>query len=111
MRKIVPVGNGTGTATISIRQEDAPLCESQFYRDLHELTVEIFAVGATNVKVAEYEQQVFGLVRAADEFKGSAEAFIEHAKAIPAQLVDIIKEDPKVLDSCENLSIALVGPQ
>lgn len=97
-------------ATISIRQEDGPLCDSQFYRDLYALTAAEFAVGAENVNLDDYTEKVFALIRAADEFAGGAEAFIEHVKAVPAQLVDIIAEDTQVLDSCYNFSVALVGP-
>lgn len=99
-----------GPTTISIRETDLALCGTPFWDGLYALTVQVFALGANNVVLADYEQQVFALIRAADEFKGSAEAFIEHAKDIPRQLIGIIGEDPAVLDSCSNFSVALVGP-
>ncbi len=98
-------------ATFSIRQNDAPLCESPFWISLYELTVEVFAVGADKVQVRDFEEKLFAWVRASDEFPGdSAEAFVEHVKDIPRQLIVIIREDSSVLDSCANFSVALVGP-
>ena len=100
-----------GPVTVSIRQNDYALCGRAMYDELYALTVEVFAVGAENVKLSEYEQKVFALVVASDEFAGaSAEAVIDHIKDIPRQLVEIIQEDPAVLDSCSNFSVALVGP-
>jgi len=97
--------------TVNLRQNDFELCTRQFYVDLYELTVAVFAPGAVNVKLAELEEQIFTLVRTSDEFAGGgAEAFVEHIKDIPAQLLQIIREDPAVLDSCANFSVALVGP-
>lgn len=103
-------GTDPSANTVSIRQNDAPLCGTPFYDALYALTVEVFAVGAGRVEVSGYEERVFALVRSAPEFAGNAEAFIEHIKDIPGQLVAIIREDPSVLDSCANFSIALVGP-
>jgi len=97
-------------ATVSIRQNDGALCGTPFYDDLYELTVAVFSIGADKVKAVDYEQQVFALIRSTEEFEGYAEAFVEHAKDIPRQLVEIIREDPAVLDSCSNFSVALVGP-
>ncbi|NQV70070.1 MAG: hypothetical protein HQ498_08600 [Pseudohongiella sp.] len=98
------------SASVSIRQNDGALCGTPFYDDLYALTVAVFAIGAENVKVSEYEQQVFALIRSAEEFEGTADAFVEHVKDIPRQLVEIIREDSAVLDSCSNFSVALVGP-
>jgi len=97
--------------TVSIRQNDHSLCGTAMYDELYALTVEVFAVGAENVNLGEYEQKVFALAIASEEFSGaSAEAVIDHIKDIPRQLVEIIREDPTVLDSCSNFSVALIGP-
>ena len=98
-------------ASINMRQNDFELCTNPFYVDIYKLTVEVFAQGAEQVQLADYEAQLFALVRASDEFAdGGAEAFIEHIGNIPKQLIQIISEDPTVLDSCANFSVALVGP-
>ena len=101
----------TGPVTVSIRQNDNSLCGTAMYDDLYALTVEVFAVGAENVNLSDYEQKVFALAVGSEVFSGaSAEAIIDHLKDIPRQLVEIIREDPAVLDSCSNFSVALVGP-
>ncbi|PCI82141.1 MAG: hypothetical protein COB20_00605 [SAR86 cluster bacterium] len=97
-------------ATVSMRQNDFALCGQPFYDDVYALTVEIFAEGAENVNLEYYQEQVFALVRSSKEFGDDAEAFVVHIKDIPGQLVDIIFEDPEVLASCANFSVALVGP-
>ncbi|PCJ27493.1 MAG: hypothetical protein COA96_03060 [SAR86 cluster bacterium] len=97
-------------ATFSMRENDRALCGTPFWDDLYALTVNVFSVGASKVKLHDYEEQIFSLVRSSEEFGGSAGAFIEHIKEIPAQLVQIIIEDSAVLDSCANFSVAMVGP-
>lgn len=103
--------SASGAVTVSIRQNDRALCGTAMYDKLYALTIALFAEGVEQVQLAEYEQQVFTLAVASEEFAGaSAEAIIDHLKDIPRQLVEIIREDPAVLDSCSNFSVALVGP-
>ncbi|MBL4581750.1 MAG: hypothetical protein JKY29_08030 [Gammaproteobacteria bacterium] len=97
-------------ATVSMRQNDFALCGQPFYDDVYALTVEIFAEGAENVNLEYYQEQVFALVRSSEKFGDDAEAFVVHIKDIPGQLLEIIREDPQVLASCANFSVALVGP-
>lgn len=96
--------------SVSIRQNDLALCGQPFYDNLYALTVEVFADGASKVMADDYAEQVFTLVRSSAEFEGNAAAFIDHIKDIPGQLLEIIREDPEVLASCANFSVALVGP-
>lgn len=42
---------------------------------------------------------------------GSAKGMQDHLKAIPGQMVDIVKADPHVLDSWDNFVTALSGPK
>lgn len=99
-----------GPATFSLRQNDFALCGQEFYDDVYALTVDVFAGGAANVNLDDYTAQVNALVHSSKEFEGSADEFVEHIKDIPGQLLEIISEDPTVLDSCANFSVALVGP-
>ena len=41
----------------------------------------------------------------------SPEGMVDHLKDIPQQMVGIVKDDPKVLDSYDNFIVALMGPQ
>ena len=97
-------------ATVSMRQNDFALCGQPFYDDVYALTVEIFAEGVENVELEHYREQVYGLVRSSEEFRDDPEAFVQHIKDIPGQLIEIIREDSEVLASCANFSVALVGP-
>jgi len=97
-------------ATVSLRQNDFALCGQPFYDGLYALTVKIFDESTGSVSPEYYAEQVFALVHSSAEFVGSAAAFVDHIKDIPRQLVEIISEDPEVLASCENFSVALVGP-
>ena len=97
-------------ATFSLRDNDFALCGQEFWDNLYALTVDVFSIGAANVRAEEYAERVFALVRSSKQFEGGADEFIEHIKGAPAQLVEIIDEDPAVLDSCANFSVALVGP-
>ncbi len=103
-------GHESAPATFSLRDNDFALCGQEFWDSLYALTVDVFAIGAANVSAEEYAEKVFALVRSSKQFGGGADEFIEHIKGAPAQLVEIIEEDPEVLDSCANFSVALVGP-
>jgi hypothetical protein len=96
-------------ATVSMRQSDFALCGLPFYDDAYALTAEVFAEGVENVKLEYYQEQVFALVRSSEEYGGDEKAFVLHIKDIPRQLIEIIREDSGVLESCENFSVALVG--
>ena len=99
------------SVTFSIRQNDSELCTDQFWVDLYDLTVEEFAVGADRIELTDYENSVFAYVRTSENFPyGGREAWVDHIKAIPQQMIDIVREDSAVLDSCANFSVALVGP-
>ena len=103
--------HGEEPVTVSIRQNDYALCTDPFYVGLYDLTVTVFAIGAENVELANYQQQMVNYIRTSDTFsEGDREAFVEHVADIPRQLVEIIREDATVLDSCSNFSVALVGP-
>ena len=106
-------GNGENSeaVTFSIRQNDRELCSDQFWVDLYDLTVKEFAVGVDEIALTDYESSVFAHVRTSENFPyGDREAWVDHIKAIPEQLIDIVREDSTVLDSCANFSVALVGP-
>jgi len=99
------------SATVNIQRDDSAFCGTAVFDELYALTVVVFEVGADNVNLAEYEQKFFALAVTSPLFAGgSVESITDHLKAIPGQLIEIIREDPSVLDSCSNFSVALVGP-
>lgn len=97
--------------TIKLNEPQFAICGQRFFDSVYELTKAVFVVGADNVVLSEYEDKMFDLIRNSEEFKDDPQAFIDHIKAIPGQTIDIVKEDPEVLNSCENFQVAMVGPQ
>jgi hypothetical protein len=91
--------------------------EQQAWRDnphihaFYDLSVATFAKGPANVDVTSFEQKAFGLFRAmATSAGGDPDAMQDHLKLIPRQVVQIVKEDPTVLDSYDNFMDAMMGP-
>jgi hypothetical protein len=77
----------------------------------YELCVTELGKGADKVDAAAFEQKSYALFRAVAVSKGvSPDALQEHLKAIPRQVILIVKRDPKTLDSVETFTDALVGP-
>jgi hypothetical protein len=82
------------------------------WRSFYELTKATLAKGAANVDVADFEQKSFAIFRDFGEKRGVGAAHMQdHLKLIPRQIVQIVKEDPKVLDSYANFVDATFGPQ
>ena len=76
------------------------------------MTKQAFAQGPAKVDVAGYEQQSFALFRDFGKSMGvPPEHMQDHLKLIPRQIVQIVKEDPHVLDSYQNFVDAAFGPQ
>ncbi len=67
--------------------------------------------GRAHVDAGDFEKKSYALFRAyASAHGASPDGLQNHLKAIPRQVVQIVKEDPKVLDSRQNFSNALNGP-
>jgi hypothetical protein len=78
----------------------------------YDTTVAAFAQGPAKIDVAAYEQKSFAIFRDFGVAKGmGAEHMQDHLKLIPRQVVGIVKEDPKVLDSYANFAAAVFGPE
>ena len=77
-----------------------------------ETTKTAFAAGPAKVDTDAYERKCFAIFRDfAPTMHMSPEGMVDHLKLIPRQVVQIVKEDPKVLDSYENFVAATFGPQ
>lgn len=101
-----------GPVTISFAQnDDFYLCNDPFWLGAYEMMAEVYTIGVENVSVELLQEKTFAFIRSWPEFTPEQEAgWLEHVKDIPAQFVAIIREDPTVLDSCANFSVAAVGP-
>lgn len=91
--------------------------EQSWINDAHmhafyDTTVAAFAQGASKVDVDAYEKKSFAIFRAFGQARGMDPAKMQdHLKLIPRQLVQIVKEDPKVLASYDNFVAATFGPR
>lgn len=79
--------------------------------EFYGLSVEMLRA-ARRVDAAAYEQRSYAIFRAfAASLGADPDGMIDHLKAIPREMVGIVKDDPKVLDSYENFLVALRGPR
>jgi hypothetical protein len=78
----------------------------------YDATRAAFAAGPSKVDVNAYEQTSFAIFREFGASMGmSPQQMQDHLKLIPRQVVQIVKEDPTVLDSYDNFVAATFGPQ
>lgn len=78
----------------------------------YDLSVKTFANGADKVDFPAYQQQSYAIFRAlGSSMGGSPDAMQDHLKDIPAQMVQIVKDDPTALKDYESFITAMVGPQ
>lgn len=78
----------------------------------YDLTRETLGKDAPPLDFAAYREKSYAIFRTFGVSMGmTAEGMVDHLKDIPAQLVGIVKDDPKVLDSYANFKVALMGPE
>jgi hypothetical protein len=78
----------------------------------YETTKAAFAAGPNKVDADAYEQKCFAIFRDfAPRMHMTPEGMVDHLKLIPRQLVQIVCEDPHVIDSYDNFVAATFGPQ
>jgi hypothetical protein len=100
-----------GTITLDAQGHSPEWEQAPQWREFYALSVEMLR-GNASPDVAGYEQKSYAIFRAfAQSIGASPEGMIDHLKNIPREMVGIVKDDPKVLDSYENFLIALRGPR
>ena len=102
----------TETVTLDAQGGDYPeWFQNPHMVEFYALSVEMLRA-ARRVDAAAYEQRSYAIFRAFAESLGvDPDGMIDHLKAIPREMVGIVKDDPKVLDSYENFLVALRGPR
>lgn len=82
-------------------------------RAFYELSVATLRPGAPPLDIRSYEQKSYAIFHAFGEAraKGGGPGMVDHLKLIPGQVVQIAKDDPRILDSFDNFADALVGPR
>jgi hypothetical protein len=78
----------------------------------YDLTVATLGKGTGAVDFEAYRDKSYAIFRAFGTSMGwSPDGMVDHLKDIPRQLVGIVQDDPKVLDSYKNFTLALMGPE
>lgn len=106
--KAGPHGGGTQT----LQPGAGEWMASPHMHDFYEATKAAFAGGPKKVDAKAYEaksREIF--IAFADSMHMDRAALLDHLKLIPRQMIDIVKADPRVLDSYDAFTTALVGPQ
>jgi len=99
------------TITLDAQGHSPEWEQSPHWREFYELSVTMLR-GNPAPDVAGYEQKSYEIFRAfARSMGASPEGMIDHLKNIPREIVGIVKEDPKALDSYEGFLVALRGPR
>ncbi len=99
------------TARMQSNDEQAWINDPHMHA-FYDTTVQAFAGGPAKVDVDAYEQKSFAIFRDfAPRMHMTPEGMVDHLKLIPRQVVQIVKEDPHVLDNYRNFVDATFGPQ
>ena len=99
------------TITLDAQGHSPEWEQSPHWRDFYALSIEMLR-GNSSPDVASYEQKSYAIFRDfAGSIGASPDGMIDHLKNIPREVVGIVKDDPKVLESYENFMVALRGPR
>jgi len=100
------------TITLDAQGGDYPeWFQSPHMVEFYALSVEMLRA-ARRVDAAAYEERCYAIFRAfAKSLGADPNGMIDHLKAIPGEMVTIVADDPKVLDSYEDFLVALRGPR
>jgi len=106
-----PAGTASTTANMQGNSEQAWINDPHMHA-WFETTKAAFAGGPAKIDVDAYEQKSFAIFRDfAPVMHMTPEGMVDHLKLIPRQVVQIVKEDPTVLDSYDNFVAATFGPR
>jgi hypothetical protein len=103
-----------GGKTVSLQggQEHDVWVNNPYMHSFYDLSRSTLGPGAGKVDVDAYEQKSFAIFRDFGVYMHvGPEHMQDHLKLIPRQVVQIVREDPKVLDSYDNFMEALMGPK
>ena len=98
--------------TVTLQGGAAEWIKDPHWHAYYDMTKEAFAQGPGKVDVDGFEQKSFALFRDFGTSVGVPPAHMQdHLKLIPRQIVQIVRDDPHVLDSYQNFVDAAFGPQ
>lgn len=97
--------------TVDIQGSDA-WRKDPYMHKFYDAVVAAFAKGPDKVDAAALEKTSYGIFREFAVSHGqSPDAMQDHLKAIPRQMIQIAREDPKVLANFDDFLDALFGPK
>jgi hypothetical protein len=105
-----------GSSTVNLQgptgvDQMAAMRSNPYMRELYGVSVIALAGGPAKVDLNDFEARFFAVARRmAAETGGDPDAIQDHLKLIPGQIVQIVTEDPRALDSFDNFALAMVGP-
>jgi hypothetical protein len=102
------------TITLDAQGGDYPeWFENPHMHAYYALSVEMLgAARRGDVDIAGYEQKSYEIFRTfAKSLGADPDGMIDHLRAIPREMVGIVKEDPTVLENYESFLVALRGPR
>jgi hypothetical protein len=106
-----PPAHEQGT-TKSVQGDQSAWVNNPHMHDFYNAAVAAFANGPSKVDVPAFEAKSHAIFDAFAVSMGmDPKAMQEHLALIPKQVVQIAKEDPKVLNSYDSFIVALMGPQ
>ena len=80
--------------------------------EFYALSVAMLRANAGHVDEAAYEQRAYAIFRVfATSIGADPDGMIAHLARIPREMVDIVTDNPDVLDSYEAFLVALRGPR
>jgi hypothetical protein len=105
-------GVPAGPSTSNLQGDQSSWINDPHWHAYYDMTRAAFAQGPAKVDVAAYEQRSYALFRDFGASRGMDPAKMQdHLKLIPRQVVQIVRDDPTVLDSYKNFLDATMGPQ
>jgi hypothetical protein len=108
-----PAAAGKGApSSANLQGDDSVWRTSPYIHAFYDLTVATYRNGPAAVDVGAYEKKSYAIFRDFGVAMGvGPEHMQDHLKLIPRQIVGIVNDDPKVLDSYDNFVMALMGPK
>jgi len=107
-----PQAAPNGDVTVKMQGDQSAWINNDHMRGFYALSQETLGKDAPPLDFASYREKSYAIFRAfGTSVGGDPEMMVDHLKDIPGQMVDIVKDDPEVLDSYDNFVVALMGPQ
>ena len=101
-----------GDVTLKMQGDQSAWINNDHMRRFYALSQEALGKSAPPLDFVSYREKSYVIFRAfGTSMGGDPEMMVDHLKDIPGQMVDIVKDDPEVLDSYDNFVVALMGPQ